>query len=131
MFACWLNPGNTTPLAEFNTFVDPHAAAVVLHSGLRLTLTPLDVTYKCIFKQVSIDSHAQEMVQDLHGAVPGSRLMQFIDDATKFYIEFHDEYQEIDGCVINDPLTLALMFAPELCTYEDHFVDVDLGTVLL
>ena len=40
--------GNTTPLAEFNTYVDPHAAHIVFHSGMPITLTPLDVTYQCI-----------------------------------------------------------------------------------
>jgi purine nucleosidase len=42
-------------------------------------------------------------------------------------MEFHDEYQGIQGCVINDPLTLALTFAPELCNYEEHYVDVDIS----
>jgi purine nucleosidase len=48
-------------------------------------------------------------------------------DATRFYMEFHDEFQKIEGCVINDPLALALTFAPELCTYQDLPVDVDLS----
>ena len=42
-------------------------------------------------------------------------------------MEFHDEYQKIDGCIINDPLALALTFAPELCDYEEHYVDVDIS----
>jgi purine nucleosidase len=42
-------------------------------------------------------------------------------------MEFHDEYQKIEGCVINDPLALALTFAPELCTYPELPVDVDLS----
>jgi purine nucleosidase len=42
-------------------------------------------------------------------------------------MEFHDQYQKIEGCVINDPLALALTFAPELCTYRDLPVDVDLS----
>jgi purine nucleosidase len=29
--------------------------------------------------------------------------------------------------VINDPLTLALTFTPQLCDYEEHFVDVDIS----
>jgi purine nucleosidase len=40
--------GNTTALAEFNTYVDPHAAQIVYHSGIPTTLVPLDVTYQCI-----------------------------------------------------------------------------------
>ncbi|MYC95010.1 MAG: nucleoside hydrolase [Caldilineaceae bacterium SB0661_bin_32] len=35
-------PGNTTPAAEFNVRYDPEAAAIVLHSGLPVTLYPLD-----------------------------------------------------------------------------------------
>jgi inosine-uridine nucleoside N-ribohydrolase len=42
-------------------------------------------------------------------------------------MEYHDEYQNLEGCVINDPLTLALTFMPELCTYQDLFLDVDLS----
>jgi len=36
--------GNKTAEAEFNVFVDPHAAAMVLRSGAPITLIPLDVT---------------------------------------------------------------------------------------
>ena len=109
--------GNTTPLAEFNTFVDPHAAHVVFHSGMPITLTPLDVTYQCIF-----------LKDDLSRLLKiNSPITKFIADATRFYMEFHDEYQKIDGCVINDPMTLALTFMPEICDYQDLYVDVDLS----
>src|SRR4029077_18631634 len=36
--------GNMTPAAEFNIYIDPHAAAVVFDSGLPITMVPLDVT---------------------------------------------------------------------------------------
>ena len=55
------------------------------------------------------------------------RITRFVADSTRFYMEFHDEYQKIEGCVINDPLALALTFAPELCTYQELHVDVDLS----
>ena len=42
-------------------------------------------------------------------------------------MEFHDEYQSIEGCVINDPMTLALTFMPEICDYQKLYVDVDLS----
>jgi purine nucleosidase len=109
--------GNTTPLAEFNTYVDPHAAHIVFHSGMPITLTPLDVTYQCIF-----------LKDDLNRLLKiESPITKFISDATRFYMEFHDEYQKIEGCVINDPLTMALTFMPELCDYQELYVDVDLS----
>jgi len=109
--------GNTTPLAEFNTYVDPHAAHIVFHSGMPITLTPLDVTYQCIF-----------LKDDLNRLLKvDSPITKFIADATRFYMEFHDEYQKIDGCVINDPLTMALTFMPGLCEYQELYVDVDLS----
>jgi len=42
-------------------------------------------------------------------------------------MEFHDEFQSIEGCVINDPLALALTFAPELCSCREIPVDVDIS----
>lgn len=110
--------GNVTPLAEFNTFVDPHAAHIVFHSGMPITLTPLDVTYQCIFTKADLNR-----LLKIHSPVA-----KFIADATRFYMEFHDEYQKIEGCVINDPMTLALTFMPEICDYQNLVVDVDIST---
>ena len=109
--------GNTTALAEFNTYVDPHAAHIVYHAGIPTTVVPLDVSYQCVLTQPDVDRLLQI----------DSPLTRFIADATRFYMEFHDEYQGIEGCVINDPLALALTFAPKLCTYQELFVDVDIS----
>lgn len=108
--------GNTTPLAEFNTYVDPHAAHIVFHAGVPITLVPLDVTYQCILTPADVTRLLKI----------NSPITRFIADATRFYMEFHDSYQHIEGCIINDPLALALTFAPQLCDYEEHFVDVDI-----
>ena len=40
--------GNVTPAAEFNIHVDPHAAAIVLDSGVPITMIPLDVTHQVL-----------------------------------------------------------------------------------
>ena len=109
--------GNTTPLAEFNTFCDPHAAHIVFHSGMPLTLVPLDVTYQVILTQDDVDRLLR---------IP-SPVSRFIADATRFYMEFHDDYQKIKGCVINDPLALALAFRPDLVTTQPLYVDVDIA----
>ncbi|WP_299025628.1 nucleoside hydrolase [uncultured Thermanaerothrix sp.] len=109
--------GNTTPLAEFNVYCDPHAAHIVYHSGLPITLVPLDVTYQVVFKP----EHVNYLLSF------NSPVAHFIAEATRFYMEFHDAYQQIEGCVINDPLALALAFAPDLVGTESHFVDVDIS----
>jgi purine nucleosidase len=110
-------PGNASPLAEYNVFVDPHAAHMVYHSEMPITLVPLDVTYQCILSPQDVARLQKNP----------SRISHFIDDSTRFYMEFHDEYQKIAGCAINDPLVLALTFAPQLCDFHELFVDVDLS----
>ena len=109
--------GNTTALAEFNTYVDPHATHIVFHAGIPTTLVPLDVTYQCV-----LTSQDVERLLKIDSPIP-----QFVKDTTDFYMEFHDDFQGIKGCVINDPLALALTFAPELCDYQELPVDVDIS----
>lgn len=109
--------GNTTALAEFNTYVDPHAAHIVFHAGIPATLVPLDVTYQCAL----LASDVERLLKI------NSPITKFIKEATDFYMEYHDAWQGIQGCIINDPLALALTFAPELCDYEELPVDVDIS----
>lgn len=109
-------PGNTTPLAEFNVYVDPHAAHIVLHSGLPLTLLPWDITSQVLFTQAHVDALLQIK----------SLVSRFIADATSFYMQFHKQYFGYVGCSINDPCAVALVFRPDLAEYEQVFVDVEL-----
>jgi len=37
--------GNVTPAAEFNIYVDPHAADIVFRSGVEIVVMPLDLTH--------------------------------------------------------------------------------------
>ncbi|NJM05770.1 nucleoside hydrolase [Candidatus Gracilibacteria bacterium] len=107
--------GNTTPLAEFNVYVDPHAAQIVLQSGMPLTIIPWDITREVRLTQAHVDRLLRQ----------GGPLVQFIADATRFYIEFHLNHFGYAGCSINDPAALALVFMPELAQTEEVFVAVD------
>jgi purine nucleosidase len=109
--------GNTTALAEFNAYVDPHAAHIVFHADIPTTLVPLDVTYQCVLMASDVGR-----LMKVDSPIP-----KFIKDSTDFYMEYHDAWQGIKGCIINDPLALALTFAPELCDYQDLPVDVDIS----
>ncbi|HXF63912.1 MAG TPA: nucleoside hydrolase [Caldilineaceae bacterium] len=112
--------GNMTPVAEFNTYVDPHAAHIVYHAGWPLTLVPLDVTYQCILTQADVTRLSALK----------SPITRFIADATRFYMQYHEEAQGIEGCVINDPLALALAFAPALVVTRPLYVTVDTSSEL-
>ena len=109
-------PGNATPASEYNVFCDPHAFDVVIRAGFKFTLVPLDVTYQCLFQKRHMDRIQSKNVQ----------VRKFIDDSTRFYMEFHDEYQSIDGCAINDPLAAAILIRPDLVQYVDYHVTVEL-----
>ena len=110
--------GNITPQAEFNIYADPHAAHVVFHSGIPITLIPLDVTHKCMLYA--------EQIQQLNK--PESPISRFISDATATYINFTKSKTGVDGCALHDPLTLATVIVPDLLTFEEYYVDVDIST---
>jgi purine nucleosidase len=109
--------GNTTPQAEFNAYCDPHAAHIVFHSGLPITLVPLDITYQVVFTSRDL-SRLQKV---------DAPLTRFIGEATRFYMEFHDEHQKISGCAINDPLALAITYLPSLVDCQALYVDIDIS----
>lgn len=109
-------PGNATPDSEYNVYCDPESYDIVLRAGFDLTIVPLDVTYKCIFTKEHI-SRLKEIKPEIR---------EFIDDSTRFYMEFHNEYQSIDGCAINDPLAAAILIEPDLVKLRDYYVTVEL-----
>ena len=48
MAGAYFEGGNISVAAEFNVFVDPEAADVVLLSGMKITMLPLDVTHQML-----------------------------------------------------------------------------------
>ena len=111
-----LEYGNVTPQAEFNIYVDPHAAHIVFHAGIPITLIPLDVTHKCLLLQKHVDHLLQ---------IP-SPISRFIRDAMEVYLKASFELG-YPGSALHDPLTLATVIAPELLTLKEYYVDVDIS----
>jgi len=109
--------GNITAQAEFNIYADPYAAHVVFHSGIPITLIPLDVTHKCILYANQIKRLSQQE----------SSISRFVTDSTAVYVNFTENKTGTQGCALHDPLTLATVIAPELLTLEEHYVDVDIS----
>lgn len=107
--------GNVSPVAEFNFAVDPHAAQIVLGSGLRPLLVPLDVTHQVL----CTEAHLARI------AAADGPVAAFVAQATRFYIRFHAEYDGVRGCYVHDALALALALAPELVTTREVHVAVE------
>ena len=95
--------GNVTPAAEFNAFADPEAAAIVMQSGVALTVVPLDVTH-----QVQADA---AWLQDLaRGAGAQGRLAAQIVGSHGL-----PERARFDGGVpMHDPCVVLYLLAPQL-----------------
>jgi purine nucleosidase/pyrimidine-specific ribonucleoside hydrolase len=109
-------PGNTGPVAEFNYFVDPHAANVVLQAGLPLTIVPLDVTEQTILMR----SKLQEIVRRRR-----TRLASFIYKFTGNYMRYQKRTLGINGGYLHDPLTVAIAVRPSLAQVRKVHVEVE------
>jgi len=105
-------PGNQTRYSEFNAWCDPEALATVLAAELPTEMIGLDVTRKLIIKASEVDRLAQHS--------------PWLHDALRFYVEFHRKQEGLDGAVINDVLAIAYLLRPEVLTFSDLRLRVDL-----
>jgi inosine-uridine nucleoside N-ribohydrolase len=108
-------PGNITPAAEFNIYVDPEAAAAVLEAGLDVELIPLDVTRRVVLKQAALSERLRRCPD---------RIARFILDFTLHGFAFGGE-REGGGIVLHDPLAMAVALDPSLVTFEPASVEVE------
>jgi purine nucleosidase len=105
-------PGNVTPHAEFNVYVDPHAADQVFNASWRaVTLVGLDVTHQTVFSRERWDGIAPG-AQGAPGLVRSIMQRTFTDRA-------------MSGFYLHDPLALAVALNPDLVSGEEHTVSVD------
>ncbi len=128
MAGSYRSAGNTAPTTEWNVAVDPEAMQVVLAgwaacAGVgRPVALGLDVTERA--------KMTPDHLRQLHAAAgdpPGSAVLQFVDDALRFYMEFHSRYDGFYGAFIHDALALASTFDPSLIKTESVAVEVELG----
>jgi purine nucleosidase len=108
--------GNITPAAEFNIYVDPEAAKIVLASGVPVVMIPLDATHQVlttrarVAKIAALKTHAAEAV------------VSWID----FFERFDVAKYGSDGGPLHDPCVIAYLLKPEL--FEARHANVEIET---
>ncbi len=108
--------GNITPHAEFNIFSDPLAAAIVLKSGLPITLVPLDVTHQvCLTAQM-----IEERVKPINNS-----FSKFTIEAIGYDLNGHRFLRGTELIYLHDPLAVGVIIDSDLVSEERLAIAVE------
>jgi purine nucleosidase len=141
MGGSYRSPGNTAPTTEWNASVDPDALKACIDAfgepavveprraaglpGLPLALG-LDVTERAKL----LPEHLEALARRAGPGAEGGPVLRYLEDALRFYMEFHSRYDGFYGAFIHDPLAVATALDPSLVRTEEVAVDVELGGTL-
>ena len=112
--------GNVTPAAEFNIYVDPHAADIVFRSGIPLVMMPLDVTHKALTTKKRIEAFR----------ALGTKVGIATAEMLEFFERFDEEKYGTDGGPLHDPCVIAYLIKPELFKGRHCNVSVETASEL-
>ena len=108
------NFGNHSPYGEFNIWVDPHAAAVVFRSGIKIKMFGLDGNATCKLSKQEFD---EILAYDFKLKKEFQSIIDFIFDRdNKFYAE---------GPVIHDAITVASLVDDTIMEFTECYTDVE------
>ncbi|MDH6232299.1 purine nucleosidase [Mesorhizobium soli] len=108
--------GNTTPAAEFNIWVDPHAASVVFESGAPITMAGIDCTYT-----------AQMTPEWLHQLrALGTRSAIEAANMADFYRKYGSHKFPTEARPIHDACVTGYLLAPHLYEQKQCNVTIEL-----
>jgi purine nucleosidase len=112
--------GNVTPAAEFNIYVDPHAASIALDSGVPITMIPLDVTHKVLSTPPRVA--ALGALPNRCGPAVATMLTRFEEARTSRFGELAQ--------ALHDPCVTAYLLQPSLFRGREVNVAVETASPL-
>ncbi len=113
------NGGNTTPGAEFNSWVDPEAAAIVFAAGHpNLVMVGLNVTHTVLLDR--------PWIQQLRRQVQGTP-MEVFADLLDYYEARQRELTTLAGAAVHDALAVLHVTHPELLAGVRRQVEIVLS----
>ena len=108
--------GNITPAAEFNIYVDPHAAEVVFKSAVPIVMMPLDVTHRVLTTPARIAA-----IRAI-----GNRSGEVVAQMLEFFERFDVAKYGSDGGPLHDPCVIAYLLRPAL--FAGRHINVEIET---
>ncbi len=115
MGGAYFEVGNITPAAEFNIYVDPEAADIVMKSGCGVTFLPLDVTHKAL-----ITAERAGKFRAMQTPVGNA-----IADWTAFFERFDRGKYASPGAPLHAPCVIACLLDPTLFSGRDINVEIE------
>ncbi|WP_313892066.1 nucleoside hydrolase [Psychrobacillus sp.] len=113
--------GNMSPTAEFNVYVDPHAAEIVFQSGIPIVMSGLDVTHKAYVTLEELDRIEAIGSDFAHKVAAMLRFYVHAAKQTAFHSpEFENRIRLHDLCAVSYVLT------PELFEGDDCYVAIEI-----
>ena len=136
--------GNTPPLAEWNVSVDPESAAEVFAACAEADVSPivlgLNLTENIMMTPALLEalagaagsSSAPLSEHDERGtrSTASNPVIRVLEDAMRFYFEFHHDCGEGYLAHLHDPLAAAVALDPDLVRCRPAPVDVELTGTL-
>jgi purine nucleosidase len=110
-----MGEGNITPAAEFNIYVDPHAAKVVFEAGLPIVMHGLEVTHQALVTPARLAAIA----------AIGTPLSAAVAALLTFYNTYDQTRRGRPGAPLHDPCTIAYLLRPDLFTGRDCHVAIE------
>lgn len=108
--------GNWRPSVEFNIFVDPEAAKIVMNFGIPLVMAPLNVTHQAQIMKDEIDQ-----IGEIDNPV-GKAFYGLLN----FFEQYHENLKwGFKGAPLHDPCTIAWLIDPTMFKSAKMNVDVE------
>lgn len=111
--------GNVTPAAEYNFYVDPLAADIVMTSGLDVTVLPLDITHEVLVSRGRLESWRARLSQASRRPVASFAL-----DILDFYVDAYGGAGQ-GAAAMHDPVAVIAASRPDLFTFREIPVRVE------
>lgn len=112
--------GNVTPAAEFNIYVDPHAAATVFNAGIPIVMAPLDCTHKALTTHARVDALRAK----------NTPICDVTADLIDFFERFDEDKYGTDGGPLHDPCVIAYLLQPDLFAGRQCNVSIEIQSEL-